>query len=129
MWPFDYVMTLDQPIIDGLTEFGDTQLYVTRGAGYWAPRCGSAPGPKSPSWSSGPRPPEPYRTAVPRSRCKSPGPPLSSVASRFAGAAASDSASSPQPVSSRAAKAAPASARLKGPLWSLVAGTYTARFR
>ncbi|WP_222272377.1 metallophosphoesterase [Modestobacter marinus] len=45
LWPFDYVMTLDQPIIDGLTQFGDTQLYVTRGAGYWGPpmRIGARP--------------------------------------------------------------------------------------
>jgi uncharacterized protein len=45
LWPFDYVMTLDQPDIEGPSRYGDTQLYVTRGAGYWGPpmRIGARP--------------------------------------------------------------------------------------
>ncbi|WP_436692288.1 MULTISPECIES: metallophosphoesterase [unclassified Geodermatophilus] len=45
LWPFDYVIGLDQPAIEGLSRFGDTQLYVTRGAGYWGPpmRIGARP--------------------------------------------------------------------------------------
>jgi predicted MPP superfamily phosphohydrolase len=37
LWPFDYVMWLDQLLIEGLSRSGDTQLYVTRGSGYWGP--------------------------------------------------------------------------------------------
>jgi predicted MPP superfamily phosphohydrolase len=45
LWPFDYVIGLDQPVIEGLSRYGDTQLYVTRGAGYWGPpmRIGARP--------------------------------------------------------------------------------------
>jgi predicted MPP superfamily phosphohydrolase len=45
LWPFDYVIGLDQPAIEGLSRHGDTQLYVTRGAGYWGPpmRIGARP--------------------------------------------------------------------------------------
>jgi predicted MPP superfamily phosphohydrolase len=45
LWPFDYVIRLDQPAVDGLSRHGDTQLYVTRGAGYWGPpvRIGARP--------------------------------------------------------------------------------------
>jgi predicted MPP superfamily phosphohydrolase len=45
LWPFDYVIGLDQPTIEGLSRHGDTQLYVTRGAGYWGPpmRIGARP--------------------------------------------------------------------------------------
>ncbi|GAA3179708.1 hypothetical protein GCM10010531_37190 [Blastococcus jejuensis] len=45
LWPFDYLIRLDQPVVDGLNRVGDTQLYVTRGAGYWGPpmRVGAAP--------------------------------------------------------------------------------------
>ena len=45
LWPFDYLIRLDQPVVDGLSRVGDTQLYVTRGAGYWGPpmRVGAAP--------------------------------------------------------------------------------------
>jgi predicted MPP superfamily phosphohydrolase len=42
--PFDYVIGLDQPAIEGLSRFGDTQLYVTRDAAATeTPRCGSEP--------------------------------------------------------------------------------------
>jgi predicted MPP superfamily phosphohydrolase len=45
LWPFDYVVRLDQPAVEGLSRHGDTQLYVTRGAGYWGPpvRVGARP--------------------------------------------------------------------------------------
>lgn len=45
MWPFQYVIALDQPLLAGLGRFGDTQLYVTTGTGYWGPavRLGSRP--------------------------------------------------------------------------------------
>jgi uncharacterized protein len=45
LWPFDHVIGLDQPVIEGLSRYGDTQLYVTRGAGYWGPpmRIGARP--------------------------------------------------------------------------------------
>ena len=43
--PFDYVIRLDQPAVQGLSRHGDTQLYVTAGAGYWGPpmRIGARP--------------------------------------------------------------------------------------
>ena len=45
LWPFDYVVRLDQPAVEGLSRYGDTQLYVTSGAGYWGPpmRVGARP--------------------------------------------------------------------------------------
>lgn len=45
MWPFHYVVSMVQPSLAGLSTFGDTQLYVTRGAGYWGPpiRIGAPP--------------------------------------------------------------------------------------
>jgi uncharacterized protein len=45
LWPFDYAISLDQPSIEGLSRYGDTQLYVTSGAGYWGPpmRVGARP--------------------------------------------------------------------------------------
>jgi predicted MPP superfamily phosphohydrolase len=45
LWPFDYVVRLDQPAVEGLSRVGDTQLYVTTGAGYWGPpmRVGARP--------------------------------------------------------------------------------------
>jgi uncharacterized protein len=45
LWPFDYAIRLDQPAVQGLSRHGDTQLYVTAGAGYWGPamRVGSRP--------------------------------------------------------------------------------------
>jgi len=45
LWPFDYAVRLDQPVVDGLSRFGGTQLYVTTGAGYWGPpmRVGARP--------------------------------------------------------------------------------------
>ncbi|MGY1704280.1 metallophosphoesterase [Geodermatophilus sp. SYSU D00697] len=45
LWPFDYAIRLDQPSVEGLSRVGDTQLYVTTGAGYWGPpmRVGARP--------------------------------------------------------------------------------------
>ncbi|WP_081866028.1 metallophosphoesterase [Blastococcus sp. URHD0036] len=45
LWPFDYAVRLDQPSVEGLSRHGDTQLYVTSGAGYWGPpmRIGARP--------------------------------------------------------------------------------------
>jgi predicted MPP superfamily phosphohydrolase len=45
MWPFHYVVRAVQPSLAGLSTVGDTQLYVTRGAGFWGPpvRIGARP--------------------------------------------------------------------------------------
>ncbi|MGY1637145.1 metallophosphoesterase [Geodermatophilus sp. SYSU D00742] len=45
LWPFDYAIRLDQPAVQGYSRVGDTQLYVTPGAGYWGPpmRIGARP--------------------------------------------------------------------------------------
>ena len=45
MWPFHYVVGAIQPALAGLSTVGDTQLYVTRGAGFWGPpvRVGARP--------------------------------------------------------------------------------------
>jgi len=45
LWPFDYAVLLDQPVVEGWSMQGDTQLYVTAGAGYWGPpmRIGARP--------------------------------------------------------------------------------------
>jgi predicted MPP superfamily phosphohydrolase len=45
MWPFHYVVEAMQPALAGLSTVGDTQLYVTRGAGFWGPpvRIGAPP--------------------------------------------------------------------------------------
>jgi uncharacterized protein len=45
MWPFHYVVRAAQPSLAGLSAVDDTQLYVTRGAGFWGPpvRVGAPP--------------------------------------------------------------------------------------
>jgi predicted MPP superfamily phosphohydrolase len=45
MWPFHYIVRLAQPSLAGLSTVGGTQLYVTRGAGFWGPpvRIGAPP--------------------------------------------------------------------------------------
>ncbi|UXA19157.1 metallophosphoesterase [Mycobacterium sp. SMC-4] len=45
MWPFHYAVGLAQPALAGLSTVRDTQLYVTRGAGFWGPplRVGAPP--------------------------------------------------------------------------------------
>lgn len=37
IWPFHYLVRVDQPSVQGLSRHGDTQLYTTRGAGFWGP--------------------------------------------------------------------------------------------
>ena len=37
LWPFTYVADLANPMLAGLEGYGDTQLYVSRGAGAWGP--------------------------------------------------------------------------------------------
>lgn len=45
MWPFHYLVRADQPSLAGLSTVAATQLYVTRGAGFWGPpvRIGAPP--------------------------------------------------------------------------------------
>ncbi len=45
MWPFHHVVSMVQPSLAGLSRVDSTQLYVTRGAGYWGPpvRIGARP--------------------------------------------------------------------------------------
>ena len=45
MWPFHYLVRAVQPSLAGLSTVEDTQLYVTRGAGFWGPpiRVGAPP--------------------------------------------------------------------------------------
>jgi predicted MPP superfamily phosphohydrolase len=45
LWPFDAAVRLDQPVTEGWSQQGPTQLYVTSGAGYWGPpmRVGARP--------------------------------------------------------------------------------------
>jgi predicted MPP superfamily phosphohydrolase len=38
IWPFHYLVRLDQPTLQGLTLHGErTQLYTSRGTGFWGP--------------------------------------------------------------------------------------------
>jgi predicted MPP superfamily phosphohydrolase len=37
LWPGPYLAALANPTVAGLERYGDTQLYVTRGAGAWGP--------------------------------------------------------------------------------------------
>ncbi|MFE9255138.1 metallophosphoesterase [Streptomyces sp. NPDC006879] len=37
LWPGNYLAELANPTVAGLDRYGDTQLYVTRGAGSWGP--------------------------------------------------------------------------------------------
>jgi predicted MPP superfamily phosphohydrolase len=38
MWPFHYLVRLDQPVLAGLSRHGErTQLYTSRGTGFWGP--------------------------------------------------------------------------------------------
>lgn len=45
LWPFHYIVGLQQGAVAGLSAVDNTQLYVTRGAGYWGPpvRVGAPP--------------------------------------------------------------------------------------
>jgi predicted MPP superfamily phosphohydrolase len=38
IWPFNFLVRLDQPVVHGLSTHGErTQLYTSRGAGFWGP--------------------------------------------------------------------------------------------
>lgn len=37
IWPFHYLVRVDQPTVQGLSRHGSTQLYTSRGAGFWGP--------------------------------------------------------------------------------------------
>nr|WP_245819956.1 metallophosphoesterase [Rhodococcus yunnanensis] len=38
IWPFEYLVRLDQPTVHGLSRHGErTQLYTSRGTGFWGP--------------------------------------------------------------------------------------------
>jgi predicted MPP superfamily phosphohydrolase len=37
IWPWNWLVRLQQPVVAGLARFGDTQVYVSRGTGYWGP--------------------------------------------------------------------------------------------
>ena len=37
MWPFNFVVGLQQPFVAGLHRRGSSQIYVSRGTGYWGP--------------------------------------------------------------------------------------------
>ena len=38
IWPFNYLVKLDQPVVYGLSSHGErTQLYTSRGTGFWGP--------------------------------------------------------------------------------------------
>ena len=38
IWPFHYLVRLDQPVLHGLSRHGErTQLYTSRGTGFWGP--------------------------------------------------------------------------------------------
>lgn len=37
IWPFHYLVRVDQPTVQGLSRHGTTQLYTTRGTGFWGP--------------------------------------------------------------------------------------------
>lgn len=37
IWPFHYLVRVDQPTVHGLSRHGATQLYTSRGAGFWGP--------------------------------------------------------------------------------------------
>jgi predicted MPP superfamily phosphohydrolase len=38
IWPFNFLVLLDQPVVQGLSRHGErTQLYTSRGTGFWGP--------------------------------------------------------------------------------------------
>jgi hypothetical protein len=45
IWPWMYMVRLQQPYVAGLFKHGDTHLYVSSGTGYWGPpmRLGTTP--------------------------------------------------------------------------------------
>ncbi|MET1075581.1 MAG: metallophosphoesterase [Umezawaea sp.] len=45
LWPFDYAVKLQQPVVSGLAEVDGMPVYVSNGAGFWGPpvRVGAPP--------------------------------------------------------------------------------------
>jgi predicted MPP superfamily phosphohydrolase len=45
VYPFDYLVRIEQPVVSGLSEVDGTLVYVTNGAGFWGPpmRVGADP--------------------------------------------------------------------------------------
>jgi uncharacterized protein len=37
IWPWNFMVRLQQPVVAGLARFSDTQVYVSSGTGYWGP--------------------------------------------------------------------------------------------
>jgi hypothetical protein len=37
MWPFSWLVKLQQPVVSGLERIGETWVYVSNGTGYWGP--------------------------------------------------------------------------------------------
>ncbi len=37
IWPWNWLVRLQQPVVSGLAKVGDTLLYVSNGTGYWGP--------------------------------------------------------------------------------------------
>lgn len=37
LWPWNYLVRLQQPTVSGLSRFGSAQLYTSNGTGYWGP--------------------------------------------------------------------------------------------
>ena len=37
LWPWTYLVRLQQPVVAGLAQFGKSLIYVSRGTGYWGP--------------------------------------------------------------------------------------------
>jgi predicted MPP superfamily phosphohydrolase len=37
IWPWNLMVRLQQPVVSGLARFGETQVYVSNGTGYWGP--------------------------------------------------------------------------------------------
>lgn len=37
LWPFNWLVKLQQPVVAGLERFGETLIYVSCGTGYWGP--------------------------------------------------------------------------------------------
>jgi predicted MPP superfamily phosphohydrolase len=50
IWPFNFLVRLDQPVVHGLSTHGQrTQLYTSRGTGFWGPPSGFSPPARLPS--------------------------------------------------------------------------------
>jgi predicted MPP superfamily phosphohydrolase len=48
IWPFNYLVRIAVPYVAGLHRVGTSQLYVSRGSGFWGPPCACSPPPRSP---------------------------------------------------------------------------------